>query len=264
VGCLTAQQAASLYTAQNPFVSARAYAGSNYSMPHDGTLVRLLDWREPSAQARLAHNAFRAFVNGPQFACVAAKAAVRTDGYRFGFYDAMNSAAAAPGLARDLCAFAAEFSQISGKYRTFVAVFGQETGDEREFERELWSTLQRLRDLDAPYHDWDSSVSCDPRSDRFAFSFAGMAFFVVGLHPNSSRASRRFSRSALAFNAHAQFRQLRTSGHFERISRVVRDRELALQGSLNPNLAEFGERSEARQYSGRAVEEQWRCPFRAR
>jgi len=34
-----------------------------------------------------------------------------------------------------------------------------------------------------------------------------------------------------------------------------------VQGSLNPNLADFGERSEARQYSGREVEEHWRCPF---
>jgi FPC/CPF motif-containing protein YcgG len=44
----------------------------------------------------------------------------------------------------------------------------------------------------------------------------------------------------------------------------VREREIALQGSLNPNLADFGERSEARQYSGRAVEDQWRCPFHRR
>jgi FPC/CPF motif-containing protein YcgG len=34
-----------------------------------------------------------------------------------------------------------------------------------------------------------------------------------------------------------------------------------VQGTLNPNLADFGERSESRQYSGREVEEGWRCPF---
>jgi uncharacterized protein len=28
-------------------------------------------------------------------------------------------------------------------------------------------------------------------------------------------------------------------------------------------LSDFGERSEARQYSGRAVEENWRAPFQA-
>jgi hypothetical protein len=37
---------------------------------------------------------------------------------------------------------------------------------------------------------------------------------------------------------------------------------LILQGSLNPELREFGTRSEARQYAGRATEEEWKCPFR--
>ena len=42
---------------------------------------------------------------------------------------------------------------------------------------------------------------------------------------------------------------------------LVRERDIALQGSANPNLADFGERSEARQYSGRVTEPAWRCPF---
>ena len=41
---------------------------------------------------------------------------------------------------------------------------------------------------------------------------------------------------------------------------MVRDE--ALTGSRNPMLARHGEASEARQYSGRAVDEDWRCPFR--
>ena len=63
------------------------------------------------------------------------------------------------------------------------------------------------------------------------------------------------------FNPHAQFGRLRGEGRFRRIQQAIREREIAVQGSLNPNLADFGERSEARQYSGRAVEEEWRCPF---
>jgi FPC/CPF motif-containing protein YcgG len=38
-------------------------------------------------------------------------------------------------------------------------------------------------------------------------------------------------------------------------------RDLRLQGSLNPNLSDFGKKSDARQYSGRAVEANWKCPF---
>jgi hypothetical protein len=42
---------------------------------------------------------------------------------------------------------------------------------------------------------------------------------------------------------------------------AIRQRDIALQGSINPVLARFGEASEARQYSGRAVESNWKCPF---
>jgi hypothetical protein len=44
---------------------------------------------------------------------------------------------------------------------------------------------------------------------------------------------------------------------------VIRARERELQGTLNPNLGDFGVHSEARQYSGRPAEEGWRCPFHA-
>ena len=40
---------------------------------------------------------------------------------------------------------------------------------------------------------------------------------------------------------------------------LVRDEALA--GSRNPMLARHGESSEARQYSGRAVDAAWACPF---
>ena len=97
-------------------------------------------------------------------------------------------------------------------------------------------------------------MSDDPDDPLFSFSFGGRAFFVVGLHPHSSRMSRSFRWPALVFNPHSQFGRLRGEGRFERIQHAIREREIAVQGSLNPNLADFGERSEARQYSGRAVE----------
>ena len=36
---------------------------------------------------------------------------------------------------------------------------------------------------------------------------------------------------------------------------------MALQGSINPVLSQFGKGSEAIQYAGRAVAADWRCPF---
>jgi FPC/CPF motif-containing protein YcgG len=102
-----------------------------------------------------------------------------------------------------------------------------------------------------------------PEDVNFSFSIAGTGFFIVGLHPNSSRKARRFSRMAMVFNPHAQFDRLRESRQYDRIQKTIRARELKLQGSLNPNLSDFGTQSEARQYSGRAVEENWKCPFHA-
>jgi FPC/CPF motif-containing protein YcgG len=41
---------------------------------------------------------------------------------------------------------------------------------------------------------------------------------------------------------------------------LERDRKLA--GDINPMLARHGESSEARQYSGRLVTDDWTCPFK--
>ena len=63
------------------------------------------------------------------------------------------------------------------------------------------------------------------------------------------------------FNPRAQFDRLKAEGRFDRMRDLVRERDVALQGSVNPNLADFGQASEARQYSGRATEPTWECPF---
>lgn len=93
-------------------------------------------------------------------------------------------------------------------------------------------------------------------------SFGGEAFFVVGLHPGASRPARRFAQPALIFNLHDQFEQLRAEGRYETMREKILRRDEALAGSRNPMLARHGEISEARQYSGRAVDGAWACPFR--
>jgi FPC/CPF motif-containing protein YcgG len=65
----------------------------------------------------------------------------------------------------------------------------------------------------------------------------------------------------MVFNVHAQFERLREERLFERMQETIRSRDLKLQGSLNPNLSDFGKQSEAKQYSGRPVEKEWKCPF---
>lgn len=203
--------------------------------------------------------AFREFILDPNFVCVAAKSAVRSGNHRIVRHTEMpRDAAEALPLARDLLEFVRERPSISG-FNTFVAVFETPIASELEFEQRLWQTLQALHEADT--HPWDPTVSPEPESARFSFSFGGCAFFVVGLHPTSSRLTRRFAHPAMVFNAHEQFENLRREQKFERMQHVIRARDVALQGDANPNLAAFGERSEALQYSGRRVDAEWRCPF---
>jgi len=48
----------------------------------------------------------------------------------------------------------------------------------------------------------------------------------------------------------------------ERMRDAILERDRDLAGDINPMLARHGESSEARQYSGRAVDKGWECPFR--
>jgi FPC/CPF motif-containing protein YcgG len=204
---------------------------------------------------------FSAFVGEEGFPCLAAKGAVHRDDHTLRVYDALGTRDAAVALARDLAEFVRGAPADGSSLRAFVAVFpGHVPASETAFERRLWLQLQLLHAED-PEIEWDPTVSDDPASPQFSFSFGGRALFVVGMHPASSRLARRFRWPTLVFNPRAQFERLRADGKFERLRALVRERDVALQGTLNPNLADFGEQSEARQYSGRAAEPEWRCPF---
>lgn len=247
----------------NPFATGAGRRHSSYTGWRDGAVALFGgDRSRPSATEVRTHQAFRALVLHPKFPCVGAKSALQRGGYRLGCYPALGTPEATAGLAHDLAAFVQERPCFDAEFCTFVATFdGPPIASEKDFEQQLWQQLAQLHALDASCHDWDPAVSSDPDDPAFSFSFAGAGFFIVGMHPGASRIARRFARPALVFNMHAQFEALRASGRFDKMQRVIRDRELALQGSLNPNLADFGSRSEARQYSGRPVEEEWRCPF---
>ena len=149
-------------------------------------------------------------------------------------------------------------------FRSLAIVFdGPDVLTETEFERHLWRRVQSLSDKDIwRGQRYDDTVSPDPDDAHFSLSFGGEAFFVVGLHPNASRPARRFARPAMVFNLHDQFETLRAQGRYEGMREKIMVRDEALAGSRNPMLARHGESSEARQYSGRVVDAEWRCPFR--
>ncbi|CAA9237558.1 MAG: hypothetical protein AVDCRST_MAG42-1510 [uncultured Chthoniobacterales bacterium] len=248
----------------NPFDAATAEAGSTLKPAAHGGLVpsRIAAASTEQPLLQEAHAEFRDFVMRQEFPCVGARAAFNSGSYAVAAYDELGSEAATANLARDLFEFTRSEIREASEYATFVAVFsGSAPEDELQFEHALWQQLQRLNGLDASHFDWDPMASADPTDAQFSFSFAGQALYVIGMHPNASRDARRFRWPAMVFNPHEQFEKLRADGKWKRMQQTIRERDVQLQGSINPMLSDFGEVTEARQYSGRAVEENWRAPF---
>ncbi len=210
--------------------------------------------------------AFRAFVSSSDFPCVGAKAALSRHQMDIVVARQISSAWDDLRVFPALMDVVRRYRDDKSLFRTFVVIFeDDEQLSETEFEHQLWARIQSLTDKD----DWlgfqpDPSVDADPESPHFSLSFGGEAFFVVGLHPHASRLARRFIRPAMVFNLHDQFVELRKSGQYEKMRRVIIDRDIVLAGQANPMLVRHGELSEARQYSGREVSTDWRCPYQRR
>jgi FPC/CPF motif-containing protein YcgG len=204
---------------------------------------------------------FRSFVTAQSFPCVGAKSALQRERIEFEVCDRLGSSDSAAVIRDGLALFSARHPDPGIEPISFVAIFREPVAGEDDFHNRLWMQLQAVHDLDIEEHPWASDVSDDPGCADFSFSVASRAFFVVGLHPRSSRLARRAPRPTLVFNFHGQFEALRARGRYAKLQTAIRERDIALQGDVNPVLARFGEASEALQYSGRASGE---CPFHAR
>lgn len=221
----------------------------------------LFRWQHP-AQREL-ESLIKGHVADPDFPCVGAKAAAAHNTLEVLACNRINSAWDDVRIHDRLLGWAQAYRAAPGLFRSFAVVF-EAPGDltEEAFEAALWERLQSLSDKDVwRGQDYDPRVSADPGDPHFSLSFGGEAFFVVGLHPNASRPARRFSRPAMVFNLHDQFEQLRSAGKYENMREKIMVRDEAIAGSRNPMLARHGDTSEARQYSGRKVGADWRCPF---
>jgi FPC/CPF motif-containing protein YcgG len=216
------------------------------------------------SMAEGAIGAFHDFIHHADFPCVAAKSALATDGMRIVVAGDLRDRQADRDILSALRA-APDARESTPDLTTAVILFPRTPPlSEIAFEKHLWALLQSLHEADRGDFGWDPEVSSDPSSADFAISIGGSGYFVVGLHPGSSRLARRAPMAAAAFNPHAQFRRLKREGRYDRLRQAVRDRDVALQGDANPMLADHGDVSEASQYSGRKVLAGWECPFKPR
>jgi FPC/CPF motif-containing protein YcgG len=209
---------------------------------------------------------FRAFIRNPPFPCVGAKSALSRRLLKVLVARDIASDAEDGRIYAALLAFIHRYRSRPDPFQSFAVLFENPSRlSEIAFEAHLWARAQSLSDRDSGLGQiYDSRVSADPDDPHFSLSLGGEAFFILGLHPQASRPARRFEAPALVFNLHDQFERLRAEGRYESLRESILERDVAWTGSVNPMLARHGERSEACQYSGRVVQENWTCPFSRR
>lgn len=205
---------------------------------------------------------FERFINDKMYPCVAARAAMSRGHVPCFIAADMTSEEDDKRILQFIYDFLSQFRDAKSSLHSAALIFTRpENIAEQTFEIFFWERLQSLSNLDARNYSYDRRVSADPTHHNFSFSLGEEAFFIIGLHPNSSRPSRRFRYPAIVFNPHAQFDQLREAGQYEKMKNVVRKRDKHYSGSINPMLGDFGDASEAIQYTGRQYDEQWTCPL---
>lgn len=207
---------------------------------------------------------FQSFIGDQMFPCVGAKSALEREQITYCLADDIRISSSDEENTKKLQQFAQSCTPDS-LFVSFIVIFQNSPSlNEVEFEHYLWQRLQAMHDEDITKYEWDKRVSSDPDAPDFAMSIGGKAFYVVGLHPNSNRPARRFPKTALVFNLHSQFELLRETGKYARIRETILQRDERFSGSVNPMLAQHGQSPATMQYSGRVLEEGWKCPFSAR
>jgi FPC/CPF motif-containing protein YcgG len=209
---------------------------------------------------------FSEYIKSGSFPCVGAKSALAQDAIEILIMDDFSDERQDLGLYLELLKYGENLDLESPVIRSFAAIYSKaEIGNEVQFEALLWKRLRAIHKLDASLgRPWDKTTDSDPHSAKFSMSIGETSFFVIGLHPKASRAARRFKYPTFIFNSTAQFAKLRADGRFKKLQSIIRERDVELDGEINPMLDDFGDRSEARQYSGRQVSDNWKPPFKSK
>lgn len=210
---------------------------------------------------REAVRAFKAFVERKAYPCLGAKSALSRGTLRCLCAHDIRRNNDDQRIARELQLFALNAHEDDVFVSVAILFPNSPLLSETQFEDLLWRRLRAIHAIDRAQHGWDKGVSDDPASSHFSMSVGGKGFFVIGMHPGASRRARRFQCPVMVFNLHSQFEHLRADGRYEKLSSTIIARDIMFSGSSNPMLATYGQRSEARQYSGRIVNADWVCPF---
>ncbi|WP_413586992.1 guanitoxin biosynthesis heme-dependent pre-guanitoxin N-hydroxylase GntA [Bdellovibrio sp. HCB274] len=208
------------------------------------------------------HQDISALVSKKNYPCIAALKTLSTGQYHTGVYGTLGSGEHAERLARNLISFRDEQKKTGSLELSYFAVFPDlNEMDEVDFEQRLWRELSFLSQVSSVDQTWDPAFSDNPADKNFCFSLAGSAFFVVGLHANSSRLSRRIKYPTLVFNVYEQFKELDRRNRYQPMIQANRKRDILFQGDVNSMSEKYNDSWESIQFSGKNNPESWVCPF---
>jgi uncharacterized protein len=207
---------------------------------------------------------YKSFIYRQEYPCVAAKEAVRKQRVKVFVAGHMACPKDDRAILDFMYNFVDEYRNSDNFFHSAAVIFEgpTEVPSEEMFESMLFQRLQSLADMGSKEYAYDKRVSSDPTSRDFSFSIKEEAFYIIGLHPNSSRAARRFEHPTMVFNPHEQFEVLRATHRYEKMKNIVRKLDTEFSGSVNPMLKDFGSSPEVFQYSGRKLDNSWQCPLK--
>ncbi len=169
-----------------------------------------------NAQQAAIQKSLKKFIVEDDHPCVMAQTVFSMDKVDLHVYENFGSKNAAHKILKDIKEYLLKYDFENNDFYTFVATFpDRKKYSEKQFEELLWKQLQFIHEADD--QPWDPTVSSDPENKNFSFSIHGKAFYMVGLHPNSSRMARRSPVPAIAFNLHWQFDKLREMGAYHNV-----------------------------------------------
>ncbi|MFE0348877.1 guanitoxin biosynthesis heme-dependent pre-guanitoxin N-hydroxylase GntA [Streptomyces griseoluteus] len=192
------------------------------------------------------------WISGRSFACTGGSSSLRQGLLHHVPLNSLSDESAVRKMHSALTEVSPLVAEQGSEFMSLLFTFEDDCGDDAAgFHEELWAGMRSLRRIDRTQgYQQAPGSSSDLRSPWFAISAAETAYFVLGLHPRSDRFARRSPGAGLVFNSHLQFDRLRARGVYEPMKKRIRERERRLQPEANPTSTDFGQATEAPQYSG--------------
>ncbi len=198
---------------QSPTPSTHLYK------PRNGSLCALLTEREAPVLAPL-HDAFTARIGERLLRsdrpCRVASRSITRDEYCLGLYEHFGEGRNGKALESDLLWFADEVKRGRSPRLTMWAIFpNAEMWDDNDFDHALVRELTSVTTSSALQPSWASGGT---------LRVGDTSFFVVGMHPQSTKDSRRFPWTALVFNVFDQVDWLEREGVYAWIREAPQSR----------------------------------------